>query len=89
MSSEVRAVKVKRVFLLTKIIIIMKNEFYFIDDLKVNIRMSEIISFQKCLNHKNEFKPVLQCLIVLKPNSVYWCDVKHYDILDNIFNIKN
>jgi len=85
MSSEVRAVKVKGVFLLTKIIIIMKSEFYQIQELNLNIKLKEISSYRLDSGFKNAPEHLIKCCIVVKPNSIYWCDKEHYYNLNQIF----
>lgn len=77
--------KFKGVFLLTKIIIIMKSEFYHIEELNLSIRLDQITSFKLDGGFKNAPENLLKCCIIVNPNSVYWCDKKHYHILNSLF----
>ena len=66
----------------------MKNEFYQIPELNLNIKLKEISSYRldcSIKGMKNPPKEILQCCIVVNPNSVYWCNQKHYYELNKIF----
>lgn len=62
------------------------KEFYFVDDLNLNVRISEISSYKLEYTLKNQHeKKHPKCCIILSTNSVYWCDAKHYDLLNKLF----
>lgn len=65
------------------------SKFYYVDDLELNIKLEEIISFQLIDYSSSEFrKSVKTTLIVVKPKSVYRCDKKHYNNLVELLNKK-
>jgi hypothetical protein len=59
----------------------MKKEFYFVKEQNLFIRLSEVTSFKLEGGFKNTPDNLKQCCIVVKPNSVFWCDKSHYNIL--------
>ncbi len=59
----------------------MKKEFYYVEEQNLFIRLSEITSFKLDGGTKNIPEHLKQCCIVVKPDSVFWCDKKHYYIL--------
>ena len=63
------------------------SKFYYVDELKLNIKLEEIISFQLIDYSPSEFRSsVKTTLIVVKPTSVYKCDKKHYNNLVELLN---
>lgn len=63
------------------------SKFYYVDDLELNIKLEEIISFQLIDYSFSEYKgSVKTTLIVVKPKSVYRCDKKHYNNLVELLN---
>lgn len=66
----------------------MKSEFYHIEELNLSIKLDQITSFKLDGGVKNLPEHLLKCCIVVNPNSVYWCDRKHYFKLNELFNIK-
>ena len=62
----------------------MKKEFYYVEELKIFIRLSSIVSFQLVphINTRNEREE--RCLIIIYTDTVHRCDVKHFFNLQNI-----
>jgi hypothetical protein len=63
----------------------MKNEFYQIQELNLNIKLRDISSYRLDGGIKNAPIELIKCCIVVKPNSIYWCDKSHYYNLNKIF----
>lgn len=65
------------------------SKFYYVDDLELNIKLEEVISFQLIDYYPSEYRgSVKTTLIVVKPKSVYRCDKKHYNNLVELLNKK-
>ncbi len=60
----------------------MKAKFYFIDELKVYVRLSSITSFKLEKPLKQMGDEHLKCCIIAD-KSIYWCDAKHFHSLKN------
>jgi len=60
-----------------------KNEFYYIEELKTYVKLSEITSFKLHKEMKNLPDSFYQCCIVVG-KSVYWCNQLHFTNLKTI-----
>ncbi len=63
----------------------MENEFYHVEELNLNIKLNQITSYRLASGQKNMPEKFLECCIVVNPNSIYWCNKKHYYELNKIF----
>lgn len=67
----------------------MKKEFYYVDELRIYIRLSNIVSFSCGGNIREYGQTQDRCCIVLFSETVYWCNAKHFLELKKIFNLND